>query len=136
MLLKTLIAIVAIIGTGTVIGFLVKVVTRPRLRLLYQPDIADDARVSIKYAGAVEDSEIRGEAFFVRVVLWNYGFSTADDCTVSVDGVWRDDERISLFARSPLKWTHKDEGAARFEARKVLPGQKNGLRVDVCKTDR
>jgi len=132
---KVILGVVAFVGSGTIIGLVVKMITRPRLRLLYQPDIADDAEVSIRYAGAVDQAEVDGTAFFVRAFLWNYGHSTAEDCTVSVDGVWFDDEQIARFARSPLKWTHKDVGAERFAARKLLAGKANGIRVDVCKTD-
>jgi hypothetical protein len=132
---KALLAIIAFIGGGTVIGVAVKMIARPRLRLLYQPDLAEDAEVSIRYAGAVDQAEVKGQAFFVRALLWNYGYSTADDCFVPVDSVWYGDERISLFARPALKWTLKDSGAERFSPRRLLPGQANGIRVDVCKTD-
>ena len=102
---------------------------------MYQPHLfVDDAAVSIRYAGWAEQSELDGDAVFVRCFAWNHGLSTAEDCSVMVDKVWLNDQRISLFARSALSWTGK-AGTERFAARKLLAGQANGVRVDGCKID-
>lgn len=113
--------------------------TRPRLRLMLSGGLGgaeDDAAPDIVYQ-AEDGRRVLAGAIFVRAFVWNYGMSVAEDCTVSVDRVWKDgalapDHR---YLRFPLKWTMIDAGAERFAPRKLLPGKANGYRVDVCKVD-
>jgi hypothetical protein len=113
--------------------------TRPRLRLTLFGALGGpegDAMPTVIYVPK-DGPPVATGSIFVRIFLWNYGATSAEDCTVAVDAIWKDDAPAPdhTFLRFPLKWTMADSGPERFAPRKLLPGKANGYRVDVCKVD-
>ena len=113
--------------------------TRPRLRLILFGGLGGaqgDAAPAVIYETS-DGPPVATGSIFVRAFVWNSGGTSAEDCSVVVSRIWKDDGLAPdhTFLRFPLCWTMAESGSERFAPRKLLPGKANGYRVDVCKVD-